>query len=255
MMFEQELHFARSVSMHAGELAVGYQTQGVTPEDKADLSPVTIADRECERMIVNRIIESFPDDGILGEEGADKPSRNGRLWIIDPIDGTRDFVRGLPLWSTLIGLEVDGEVVMGVCHMQCRGEQYSALKGQGAWLNEKAIHISSIISVSQALACVSGLNAISDLPFGHKLIEWVKPFWAVRSMGGCLDAMMLASGHAELWLEPTAKAWDLAPLKIIIEEAGGRFLNFDGGSAIRGGNAIAYVPALEGAVQHLLSAR
>lgn len=252
VQFRKELDLARSVAMHAGEVAIGYQSCGVSAETKADLSPVTAADRECERLIVARIEEAFPDDGILGEEGANKPSRNGRKWIIDPIDGTRDFVRGLPLWSTLIALEADGEVVMGVCHMQCRREQYSAVRGQGAWLNEKPIRISAIDSPSSALACVSGINHLTKLPFGPEALEWMKQFWAIRSMGGCMDAMLLASGHAELWVEPIAEAWDLAPLKLILEEAGARFLNFDGGSSIYGRNGIGFVPPLEPAVRKLL---
>jgi len=153
----------------------------------------------------------------------------------------------------LIALEVDGQVVMGVCHMPSRNEQYSAVRGQGAWLNEKPIGISSVTSPSQSLVCLSGLNHVAALPFGPRTLEWASQFWAVRSMGGCLDAMMVASGKAEFWLEPVAKAWDLAPLKVIIEEAGGRFLNFDGGSDIRGGNCVAFVPALEPAVRQLLS--
>jgi histidinol phosphatase-like enzyme (inositol monophosphatase family) len=250
--FQKELHLARSMAMHAGELAIGHQTRGFTSEAKADLSPVTIADRECERLIVSQIEETFPDDGILGEEGANKASRNGRLWIVDPIDGTRDFVRGLPLWSTLIGLEVNGEVVMGVCHLQAKGEQYSAVKGQGAWLNEKRIGISKISAPDSALACINGMNNIVGLPFEQKLLGWLKQFWAVRSLGGCVDAMMLASGKAEIWLEPHAHAWDLAAIKLILEEAGAKFINFNGASDIRGGNGIAYVPSLEPAVKDLL---
>jgi len=251
--FRKELDLARSMAMHAGELATGYQTRGVTPEEKDDLSPVTIADKEAEKLMVARIREMFPDDGILGEEGADQPSRNGRRWILDPIDGTRDFVRGMPFWSTLIGFEVDGVVEMGVCHMQCRGEQFSAVRGEGAWLNEKPIHISDITSASQSVACISGINNARVLPFRNGLLDWVEQFWSVRSMGGCLDACWLAQGKAELWLEPTAKPWDLAPLKIIIEEAGGKFINFDGGSSIYGGNGIGYVPALEAVVRDLLA--
>jgi histidinol phosphatase-like enzyme (inositol monophosphatase family) len=251
--YRKELDLARSMAMHAGELATGYQSCGVSPEEKPDLSPVTIADKECEKLMVARIRETFPDDGILGEEGTEQPSRNGRKWILDPIDGTRDFVRGLPLWSTLIGLEADGEMVMGVCHMQCRGAQYSAVRGEGAWLNEKPIRVSAISSARQAVACISGINNTKVLPFQDWLLQWADQFWAIRSMGGCLDAMLLASGHAELWLEPVAAPWDLAPLKIIIEEAGGKFVNFDGGSSIYGRNGIGYVPALEKTVEELLA--
>src|SRR3954453_17295441 len=170
------------MAMHAGELGIGFQSRGIEAETKPDLSPVTVADRECERLIASRIRETFPGDGILGEEGSSQPSRNGRLWIIDPIDGTRDFVRGLPLWSTLIALEVDGRVEMGVCHMQCRNEQYSAVRGQGAWLNEKSISVSSIQDPSQSLICVSGLNRINALPFGSRALDWMSQFWAVRSL-------------------------------------------------------------------------
>lgn len=252
MQFEQELHFARSVAMHAGELAVGYQAQELKPESKPDLSPVTMADKECERLIAARIEEAFPADGILGEEGSNKPSRNGRLWIIDPIDGTRDFVRGLPFWSVFVGFEVDGEVVAGVSNMAARKEMYSAIKGGGAYRNDKRISVSGIDSPSQALACVNGFNRLGEFSWGSKCLDWMADFWAVRSFGGCLDAVMLASGHADLWLEPHAKAWDLAPLKVILEEAGARFLNFDGRSSIYGGNCVAFVPGLENSVRELL---
>jgi histidinol-phosphatase len=252
MKFEKELHFARSVAMHAGELALGYQTAELVQEAKEDLSPVTIADRECERLIARRIEEEFPDDGILGEEGSSKESKNGRRWIIDPIDGTRDFVRGLPLWSVLIGLEVDGEVVAGVSNLAPRREMYSALKGAGAWRNDSRLKISSIEKPGSALICVNGFNRLHEFAFADSILDWLAQFWAIRSMGGCVDAMMVASGHAELWLEPHAKEWDLAPLKIIAEEAGARFMNFDGGSTIYGKNGVIVVPALEGAVRELL---
>lgn len=252
MHWEKELHLARSMAMHAGEIALGYAGRELVAEAKPDLSPVTAADRECERFIAAEIERTFPEDGILGEEGARKSSRSGRLWIIDPIDGTRDFVRGLPLWSVLIGLEADGEVVAGVCHVAPRREMYSAVKGSGAWLNEKPIEVSKVAESRNALACVTALNSYVNLPFGPDLLAWLSQFWAVRSMGGCLDAMMVASGHAEIWIEPQAKEWDLAPLKVILEEAGGRFLNFDGGSSIRGGNCAACVPALEPIVRALV---
>lgn len=241
------------MAMHAGELAIGYQNQELVAEEKPDLSPVTIADRECERLIVKRIEETFPDDGILGEEGAHRESRNGRKWIIDPIDGTRDFVRGLPLWAVLIGFEVDGEIEAGVCHLAPRNEMFSAVRGEGAWLNEKPVHISKVTRPEYALISVTALNSCQALPFGPKLLPWFQQFWAVRSMGGCMDAMLVASGKAELWIEPHAKAWDLAPLKVILEEAGARFLNFDGGSSIYGGNCIVCVPALEPVARELLS--
>ncbi|HYP07981.1 MAG TPA: inositol monophosphatase [Bryobacteraceae bacterium] len=252
MDWEKELQVARSAAMHAGDLAVGYQSQELKPESKPDLSPVTIADRECEKRIVEEILAAFPNDGILGEEGASRESRNGRKWIVDPIDGTRDFVRGLPYWAVLIGLEVDGEVVVGVTHMPALKNMYHAAVGRGAFRNDRRISIAGIDSASDALVCVNGLNNLSEFFWAPRLVPWMDQFWAVRSLGGCMDAMMLASGHAELWLEAHAQPWDLAAVNLILQEAGARVRNFDGGNSIYGGNAIAYVPPLEGVVRDLL---
>jgi histidinol-phosphatase len=129
---------------------------------------------------------------------------------------------------------------------------YHAVKGQGAFLNEKRISVSGIDSAANALACINGLNNLTEFPWAGSVLSWMDEFWAVRSFGGCIDAMMLASGHADLWLEAHAKPWDLAALKVILEEAGARFCNFDGKSSIYGGNGMAYVPALESKVRELL---
>ena len=118
--FEREVALAAEMAEEAGALALEYQRRGLTPETKEDESPVTAADRACEKLIVERIGREFPEDGVSGEEGANQESRNGRKWIVDPIDGTRDFVRGIPLWAVLIGFEQDGEVVAGAAHCPCQ---------------------------------------------------------------------------------------------------------------------------------------
>lgn len=252
MQWEKELQVARSAAMHAGELALGYQAQELKPESKPDLSPVTVADRECEKRIAAEILAAFPDDGLLGEEGSNKQSRNGRKWIIDPIDGTRDFVRGLPFWAVLIGLEVDGEVVVGVAHLAAQNQMYHAVLGGGAFCNDKPVSVSGIDAPANAMACINGVNKVTEFPWAAKLLPWLDEFWAVRSLGGCMDAMMLASGHADLWLEAHAQPWDLVAVKLILEEAGARFRNFDGASSIYGGNGVACVPGLEAKVRELL---
>ncbi len=245
MPFEKELELARSIALQSGELAMRLQAKGVEAEEKPDLSPVTIADQQCERLISRLLEDAFPEDGLLGEEGSAKPSRNGRRWIIDPIDGTRDFVRGAPLWSVLIGLEVDGIVETGVSYLAPHAEMFFATRGQGAFRNDTRIRVSAVTQVSQAVLCINGLNHMVNRSFAPDLLSWMSQFWSVRSMGGCMDAMMLAAGQVDFWIEDTAKAWDLAPLKVIMEEAGARFQNFDGGSSIYGGDCLAYVPALE----------
>jgi histidinol phosphatase-like enzyme (inositol monophosphatase family) len=247
-----ELEFATSTSRRAGQIALSYWQQGIKAEKKPDHSPVTAADRACESMIAAAIEEVFPEDGILGEEGASKESRSGRRWIIDPIDGTRDFLRGNSLWAVLIALETEGEVTDGVAYLPAVNEMYFAGRGGGAYLNGSPIRVSAIGEASSAVVCVNGLNTITQYAFADRLLEWMKGFWAVRSLGGCVDAMMVARGQADLWIEQGGKAWDFAALKIIVEEAGGRFFNFDGGRSIYGGNCVCCAPGMEEEAKRLL---
>jgi len=252
MSFEKELDAACRAAAMAGEIALRYRRTGVAAEEKDDLSPVTVADRECEKAIAAALSEAFPGDGLLGEEGASRESSNGRKWIIDPIDGTRDFVRGNRLFANLIGLEVDGVVEVGVVNLPALGELYTAVRGQGAWRDGRRLRASSISSRRQAVACLSSLNAPEWKPYAPRVMDFLSGFWAVRGLGGCGDAMLVAAGQAEIYMEPKVKAWDLAALKIVVEEAGGRFFNFDGGSSIYGGNCVCCAPGLENKIREFL---
>ena len=252
MPFEREIEFAKLLAQEAGALALDYQRRGVTAEAKADESPVTAADRACEKLILDQITREFPADGLLGEEGGRRPSQNARQWIIDPIDGTRDFVRGIPLWAVLIGLEEHGEIVAGVAHSPRQGLLLWATKGGGAWANASRIHVSNKSDPKDAVLSFNGFNKAGVAPIGSRLISWLKQFWAVRSLGGAVDAMLVAQGLADVWIEPNAEPWDLAPFKILIEEAGGRFASFAGENTIYGRNAYACTPGLEPTVRELL---
>lgn len=253
MAFEREIEVARLLAEEAGALAADYQRQGVKAEDKADESPVTAADRACEKLIVERITREFPEDGILGEEGANRETKSGRKWIVDPIDGTRDFVRGIPLWSVLIGLEQDGQIVAGVAYSPRQNLLLSAKKGAGAWANGRRLHVSQKTNPSDAVLSFNGFNKKGVERFESKLLPWVRKFWAVRSLAGALDAMLVAQGMADVSMDPVAAPWDLAPLKILVEEAGGKFGSFDGENTIYGGNAYACTPGLESYVRELLA--
>ena len=235
----------------AAELALSFQPN-IVAETKPDKSPVTQADRECERMIAGMLSDAFPDDGILGEEGARAESRSGRRWIIDPIDGTRGYVRGNPLWANLIALEVGSDVVAGVVNLPVLGKLYAASRGGGAFRDGTRIQPSDKTSVNESVLCVNGYDKVAKTPYRDRLLDWMERFWAVRGLGGAADAMMVASGQAEIWLEPSASPWDFAPLKIILEEAGARYLNIDGGSTIYAGNAIGCAPGLEPEVRRFL---
>ncbi len=252
MPFEHEVQVAKRLAQEAGALALRYQRQGVAAELKADESPVTAADRACEKLIVDGIAREFPDDGVLGEEGANRQSRNGRKWIIDPIDGTRDFVRGIPLWAVLIGLEQDEEIVAAAAHSPGQNLLLWAARGSGAWLHDGRLWVSDKSDPSQAVLSFNGFNKVGISRFASRLLPWVGRFWAVRSLGGSVDAMLLAQGKADVWIEPNAAPWDLAPLKLLVEEAGGRFGSFTGENTIYGGNAYACVPGLEPYVRELL---
>jgi histidinol-phosphatase len=254
MAYDNELGIAVEAAKLAGETALGYWRTGLTADSKEDASPVTAADRHCERLLVQHLCQHFPSDGVLGEEGADKASANGRRWILDPIDGTRDFLRGNRLWSMLIGLEDNGEVVAGVAHFPALGETYTAARGTGAMRNGHTVRVSAISEISQSVLCLNSFQNAHRLSFHRNLFDWMKAFWAVRSLGGALDAMLVASGSAEAWIEQSAKPWDLAALKIISQEAGARFFNFDGGNSIYGGNCVICVPALETSMRRFVSA-
>ncbi len=245
MSYAREIEFARRATKLAGENALRIRGGGIVAETKPDDSPVTIADRENERLLSRMIDAEFPDDGIFGEEGARKPSRSGRTWTLDPIDGTRDFVRGNLFWNVLVGLEQNGEAVAGATHFPMLGHTYWACRGDGAYRDGERLRISSITDIGAAVFSCNGMHMMSRERYAPGMMDFMSRFWAVRSIGGALDAAMLASGQIEVWLERKAEIWDLAPLQVLVEEAGGRFFALDGRRRIDGGNAVACVPALE----------
>jgi histidinol-phosphatase len=249
MLFEKELDFAQRIAGQAGRLALENLARGFELKTKPDHSPVTSADVANEQLITESLEQAFPDDGLLGEEGASKNSGSGRRWIIDPIDGTKSFVRGIPTWGVMLALEVAGEVVAGACNLPALGELYSAASGLGAYCNGTRIHCSTVRTADQAMLSVTGIDKVMKIAWGDRFLDWIPQFWSVRSMGGCMDALCVAAGRSEVWITLEAKAWDLAPLKIIGEEAGARFFNLDGKSSIYGGNCVLTVPALESEIR------
>jgi histidinol phosphatase-like enzyme (inositol monophosphatase family) len=255
MLFQNELTIGDAIARKAGALALEIREGNIGVEIKSDDSPVTIADRACEKLIAEELQRAFPEDGLLGEEGAARESSNGRKWIIDPIDGTRDFIRGTRAWSVLIGLEEHGKVEAGFAYFPSTREMFSAARGQGAFWDGQPVKASGISRKSDALLCCNGLNYIHSYPFSGELMEWLSEFWTVRSMGGCLDAMLVATGRADAWIEPQAKPWDLAPLKIIAQEAGCVTFDFEGNDTIYGGNYVICVPALADELRRFVGKR
>jgi histidinol-phosphatase len=244
MKWNRELEVAIAAVRAAAELALSWQA-GIEAETKADQSPVTKADKECERRIASALLAEFPDDGLLGEEGASIAGQSGRRWIIDPIDGTRDYVRGNPLWANLLALEDRGEVVLGIVNLPGLGLLYHAQKGGGAFKNGSAMRPSEKSGIGESVLCFSAFAKLDKLPFRDQFVPWAAQFWATRGLGGAADAMMVCSGQAEVWFEPNAAPWDFAALKIVAEESGARYFNFDGGSSIYARNCVICAPAWE----------
>ena len=251
----RELEFARRMAMAAGENAQRIRARGIAVETKADDSPVTIADRENERLIREAIEREFPDDGILGEEGASKPGSSGRRWIVDPIDGTRDFVRGNRFWCVLIALEQADESLVGVAHFPMLDETYHAVRGGGSYLGSERLHVSAISSVAQSVFSPDGLQLPQARPYLAQVSHLIQRCWSVRSYGGALDACMIAAGKAEIWFEPKVEPWDLAALKLIIEEAGGAYFALDGSRRIDRGNCFGCVPGVEAELRRAFGLR
>ena len=216
----------------AGHLALRYFDSPFTVEWKSDFSPVTIADREAEQLLRQTLLHAFPKDGFLGEEFGDTPGTSGFRWIIDPIDGTRSFVRGIPLWATMVGLEYKGEPIAGVVTAPALGHTYRALRGDGAYRNDSRIHVSQINDLSQALVFYSSLSWFIKNGHQETFLELVRRTDRTRGLGDFYGFVLVAQGSGELMIDHGVHAWDVAAIKPLIEEAGGRFSDWHGGPSI-----------------------
>jgi histidinol phosphatase-like enzyme (inositol monophosphatase family) len=256
----RELVFALAAAREAGALTLGYfGSEGLGTETKSDGSPVTLADREAERLLVTRIREAFPDDGILGEESGERHGTRGRRWIVDPIDGTKSFVHGVPLYGTLVALEAGGRPVVGVVCLPALREAVFAARGEGAfWArdvggNEAIVRarVSAVDRLDRALLCTTsrrGFERTGQTGFYERLHGRVAH---ERGWSDCYGHMLVATGRAEIMLDPKMEIWDCAALQPIVEEAGGRFTDFSGNPTHRGGSAISTNLALADEVRTL----
>lgn len=251
---DKVLEVAVEVARAAGDVALKYYRGGFEVTIKPDQSPVTQADREAEQVIVETLKAAFPEHGFLGEEFGAQGSQDVR-WIIDPIDGTRNFVRRVPVWAVLIALEERGEITAGVVLNPVTGDLYTARKGQGAFANGERIHVSEVSSLARALLVHATLSVIRKAGCWDGFVRLVDATEIQRGFGDYLDYVLVAEGKADIAVEVDLKPWDLAPMKILIEEAGGRFTDFEGQSTIYSGTAVATNSHLHEATLALLTGR
>jgi len=232
------LDFAVRVARAAGEITQRYFKGSFAVELKADNSFVTAADREAERFLRAGIKEAFPDDAILGEEEGAKAGKSNRRWILDPIDGTYSFVHKVPLYGVLIGLEIDDEAVLGVVNLPAVNEQVYAANGLGCFWNDRPAHVSSTESLGDALLLATDFGDCERQGFGRAAEMLQSQVQARRTWGDVYGHVLVATGRAEIMLDPIMNIWDCAPLLPILEEAGGTFTDWRGQRTIHGGNAI-----------------
>jgi len=222
----------------AGEIALRSFRTNLTVETKSDRTPVTRADRECESKIVEVLAARFPDIGFLGEEHGERPGGRNARWIIDPIDGTKNFIRGIPFFATLIALEEDGEVTAGVMYAPAINDLLHARKGQGAFANGRQVHVSQIDSLPDSMLIHGGLKDLKVRSCWPSFLRLVDSTARQRGFGDALGHSVVICGQAEVVLEPEIKPWDVAATKILVTEAGGRFSDFSGSSSIYAGSAV-----------------
>jgi histidinol phosphatase-like enzyme (inositol monophosphatase family) len=231
--------FAAELAWLAGKLTLRYFQTGVAADYKADESPVTIADRESERLMRQLIEARYPHHSILGEEeGETRPGATHR-WILDPIDGTKAFVRGVPLYGVLVGLERDGEPVVGAVNIPAIGDFLTAAKGEGCQWNGRPARVSNVDRLSDALLLcteVSGMRANGREAAYERLVAATSQ---QRGWSDCYGYVLVATGRAEVMLDPVMNAWDCAALAPVVTEAGGTFTDWRGTPTIHGGEAIA----------------
>ena len=211
-------------------------------ETKPDLTPVTDADESAERLLRGLLSTHRPDDAVLGEEFGGTAVFEGRQWVLDPIDGTKNFVRGVPVWSTLIALLVDGVPVVGVVSAPALGRRWWAGTGEGAFSSfrgtTRPISVSGVTTLDAASLSYSDLTTGWDERRGQ-FLDLTDAVWRVRGYGDFWSYCLLAEGAVDIVVEPEVKIWDLAPLDVLIREAGGRFTNVEGSAGPHGGSAVA----------------
>ena len=225
------LTFALNAADEAGQITLKYFRQDVTVELKSDDSPVTIADREAERYLRETIAKKFPNHGILGEEEGTTGDQSER-WVIDPIDGTKSFICGVPLYGVLLSYERDGEPMVGVSHFPALGETVWAKKGGGASLNGKPCRVSPVGELSRATLCVGSHTSLEDTGKMDGFMKLARQTRAARTWGDAYGHCLVATGRTEAMIDPRVSYHDLSAVSLIVKEAGGRFTNFKGEEGI-----------------------
>jgi myo-inositol-1(or 4)-monophosphatase len=234
------LQFATETAFLAGRLTLGYFQTDIHPDYKDDDTPVTVADRKAEELIRARIESKYPQHAIVGEEyGQKQDSQSSHCWFIDPIDGTKSFIRGVPLYAVLLGLEIEGNVQVGVAYFPAMDEMLAAATGQGCWWNGRRSYVSELSHLHRAYVVYSD---VANFAIYGRAGAWERIKSATYYRAGWGDAygyLLVATGRAELMLDAIMNVWDCGPFPPIFSEAGGYFGDWQGNPTIYGNEAMA----------------
>jgi len=220
---------------------------------KPDLTPVSEADRAAETALRDLLASARPHDGVVGEEHGEAEGTSGRRWILDPIDGTKSYVRGVPVWATLIALEAGGAMAVGVVSAPALGRRWWAAHGQGAYADGEPIRVSEVSAIEDAVVCFTSAPSFDTFGFGDRFRALCTRCWAARGWADFWGHVLVAEGSADVAVEPIMNLWDNAALQVIVEEAGGRFTDLAGAARSDGGNALTTNGRLHDAVLAVLA--
>ena len=237
------LDFAIDAAWQAGRVTLSSFQTGVRVEWKSDRSPVTVADRTAEQLLRRLIERRFPDHAVFGEEFGETDRDSTHRWIIDPIDGTQSFIRGVPLYGVLVGLEIAGDMVLGVACFPALNEMVAAAAGHGCSWNGRPARVSNATRLADAVVSFTSAARLVRL----RPAAWARLQQATRiqrGWGDCYGHCLVATGRADIMLDPILSPWDCAALLPILREAGGTFTDWTGRPTIGGGNGISTNGAL-----------
>lgn len=220
------------------EIIMSYYHGDIEVETKADMSPVTIADKESEAAIKRILSDAFPEHGFIGEEFGTDAEEHEYQWVIDPIDGTKNFIRHIPLFGTQLALVKDGEVILGVSSMPALNELLYAEKGNGAFLNDKQIHVSDVSTLKDSMICFGGIAHFRKIEQMTSLTDLLLSTSRQRGIGDCYMYHLLASGRTDIVVEASINFWDIAAAVCILREAGGDVTDMYGKPATIGSRTV-----------------
>jgi histidinol phosphatase-like enzyme (inositol monophosphatase family) len=255
-----ELAFAREIALLGGRIALDHQRRRLQRRQKADGSWVTEADWKVEAQLRLRIARTFPNHNVLGEEegltaaGGGEPAPGAPTWVLDPIDGTNNFMAQIPIWGTLVGLRIDERSVLGVCNLPALNECYDAAVGMGARMNGEAIRVDPIDELGAATISHGGSGWFHKTGLAGFLDEVVSRASRTRGFGDCWGHALVARGAVHAMIEPSLRLWDFCALEPIVTEAGGRVTRIDGSELTDGGSVLSTNAALHDELVRLAKA-